>query len=329
MNESERPKESDRKIDQGFNNVSAQESTIEELAALYRIEKPAPPIAETPSITNEEDQLTSLSTSPAGEEPRLNEESFAVGLSPEEQEQINDRFLKLKNIFETSGLSEEAKRFFLDSDVSAVIAGIKPMSYVQPQLEEKKWGFIKKNAGLSNTDLEALQSVSQQLGILTLRNDKLEAERNEDRPYMKNIALMLVINLQKTVDAMRASGTYSEEEIAKFTQDPIAEQHKRLSDGKPDYISNYRTGYQLGYPSSDVKKFIRYHELKMKPASELTDAEQNFLNDFVSAKKGINVSGLQGDGVAWATTNPESPDTQQFKTKLEQTFAIQKSVFNY
>lgn len=326
----------DQKSDRLVEKESVPELSLDELSTIYRVEYPT----SSPESSSESTGDTLKSGSGAeeasrfvestSEETDLNDDSFVTGLSPEEQEQINDRFLELKSIFESSDLSEEAKNFFLDGDVSAVIAGIKPMSYVQPELEEKKWGFIKKNIGLSKTDMVALQQVGKQLGILILRNEQLEAKRNEGMPELKNIALMLVINLQKTVDAMYSSGVFSDEEISEFVQDPIAVQLKRglRSDSKIDLINNYRIGHQLGYPTSDVNDYIRSHKLQMKPPVELTDEEQKFLNDSVTARKGISVKGLRGDGVTWVSSNPELPATKQFQTKLQQTFAIQQQVFD-
>lgn len=332
MNQSKTLEIPGQKFDHPIQEDGAQEPSLEDLATLYRVEYPTPSLEgsleltrETLSSGSEGDGATFKETT--FEKTDLDDNSFVPGLSPEEQEQINDRFLELKSIFESSDLSEEAKNFFLDGDVSAVIAGIKPMSYVQPELEEKKWGFIKKNIGLSKTDMVALQQVGKQLGILILRNEQLEAKRNEGMPELKNIALMLVINLQKTVDAMYSSGVFSDEEISEFVKDPVEAQLKG-NEGKIDYIKNYRIGHKLGYPTSDVNDYIRSHKLQMKPPVELTDEEQKFLNDSVTARKGISVKGLRGDGVTWVSSNPELPATKQFQTKLQQTFAIQQQVFD-
>ncbi len=322
-----------RDLDQTLHTTSGQEPTLDDLAKTYKVETPTTTIIESSEVVRrttvpdlEAQPDSSLTTT--SETTDQSDPIFFAGLSQEEQEQIKDQFLELKNIFESQKLSKEAQRFFLDSDVSAVIAGIKPMSYVQPQLEEKKLGFIKKNAGLSKADVVAIQQVSDQLGILTLRNEQLEAIRNITLPEMKNVALMLVINLQKTVEAMRASEAFKEEEISEFAQDPLGAQLKKHNNGKPDYIRNYRVGYQLGYPSSDVRDYIHSEEIKIKPPENLTDEEKNFLTTRETTRRRISVKGLYGQGVTWVTNNPESDDTKQLQTKLQQTFAIQKTIFN-
>jgi hypothetical protein len=321
MSPSELPKnlESDR-VDTPV--VPVGEPSLVELEALYKVTGPEKPEVAIQSFTTDSIGLPMAVLNGSD----LNNTELTLGLSSEEQELIKDQFTRLKTIFESTVVSEEAKDFFFDADVSAVIAGIKPMSYVQPTLEDKKWGFIKKNVGLSKADLVAIQQISDQLGILTLRNERLEKMRNKRIPEMKHVALMLVINLQKTLDAMQTSGAFTAEEIAEFTESPIDAQLKRWNDGNPDYVSNYRTGYQLGYPTSDVKDFIRLGELQRKSPETLTDEELNFLQKATTQKQGVSVKGMRGN-TGWVTLNPESEDTQQLQTRLDQSFAIQKSVF--
>lgn len=254
------------------------------------------------------------------------EGDIEIGLSQEEKLDVSRKFEEFKKLIDTRGVSNEVRSFLLTTEVSSVVAGVKPMSYVQPALSTKKSFQVWKNKnGLDKNDLEDIYKLLRSMGISVYRHEhENELHGNDKSPH----ALLYIQRDSNVVSRMIQSGMFTEDEISRFKENPESFYSNSLDGRKVGYGAASRTGVMLGYPLNDVADFIELKKLEEKGLN-LTPPEverlQHFKNIVVSAE---TVKGLKGGPIGWVTTNPESKEVKTFIKRTKDAINIQNSIFN-
>lgn len=264
------------------------------------------------------------------------------GLSPEQKERAASQFQKLKEVLEREDLDPAIKEMLIGAEVSAVIAGIKPASYLQPRMEKKFLGFVRQ-AGISEKALQSCVQVLREFGIQSaFRKNESAIEFKKEN----GIELMQIYDEKAVLTVMRESGLFSVEEIAVAEKDMGAFFTEYMSTDKIG-IDALRVGALYGYPVEDVsdywkvrkveegyrQKGISKNELRMRvdssspaPESRIDPADSDFLRNH-SKTTSMSVKGTH-DSVDWQSYSPHSKEVQKRVRELEETFALEREILS-
>jgi|GEM_PF-6390664 len=271
--------------------------------------------------------------------------------SIENKEEYISTFQKLKEILDKEVVSQELKDVILDSDVLGAIAGIKPASYIQPQMEKRFLGIIKERNGLSSQDLKQFQEILKNFNIDFKIKDG--ADNNENRKKLKKYKketgreLIHIYNNEKVLSVIESSNLFSEEEIELAKKDLgyfISDYLSSINVGT-DQEKVLRVGALYGYEIMDVKDEITtYIILKKYERDGLS--EKNILNalntnnlsilsrieqtDLKMLEKrrntrGVRIKGIKG-AICWKSYNFDSLVVKNKINQMQETLDIAKEV---
>lgn len=276
-----------------------------------------------------------------------NKESY---LNPEKKEELIVVFKKLKEILEKKEISQEVKDLFQSGDVLGVITGIKPASYIQPQMEKSILGIIKQRNGLSLEDLRKFQEILKNFNIdykiMEGGDDYKRSKEIKDFKNKNGIELIHIYNQKRALDVMKSSNLFSSEEINLAERDMGIFLSSYLSkSNNMDWDKVYRVGVLYGYPLDDVKISISSHvlfekykkiglskeninlALEKESLDILSKIEKNDLEIFRKHKnaKGVNIKGIKS-GIQWSSFNPEIPEVQNKIKEMQEVLDMSREL---
>ncbi|MDD2767012.1 MAG: hypothetical protein PHH40_04645 [Candidatus Moranbacteria bacterium] len=186
------------------------------------------------------------------------------GLSSEERELMEKRFSQLKEIIATEKLSRKTVEFLLTAEVSLVIAGMKPESYVQPKVARNLLlaSIFKSKVGMIPQDLKQSENVLRQLGVAMSHPNY--GEVGEEFKKEESIDLLYVYDKEKALKRMEESALFTTEELSMARADFVGFQTAVLNLQTQPIVSAYRCGVLYGYPLDDVNQYISTQKIGEK-----------------------------------------------------------------
>lgn len=254
-------------------------------------------------------------------------ESSSFGLSSQERKFSQETLITLKKLIESRKLTSEARDFLLSTEVSTVIAGVRPAAYVQPKLSLKGWRVWEKKVGINQRDIASVTEVLRELGVTVVRDLQSEDVYNGHESRRNQNALLYIQRDDLVIQRMRFSGMFSDDEIDSFQKNPRDFYGNTLNGKRAGYASAFRIGVLLGYPMPDVAATVELQRLKEKKGNLDVDEKkrmQQLGNLFQSAQ---TVKGLSGVAIGWNTMNPHSVEVTDFQHRIEDAVRITREVF--
>lgn len=277
-------------------------------------------------------------------ESKNNEES---SLSPEKKEELMIVFNKLKEILEKKEISQEVKDLLQSGDVLGAITGIKPASYIQPQMEKRILGIIKQRNGLSPEDLrkfkEILKNFDIDYKIMEGGDDSVKRKEFEKFKSEQGVELIHIYNKERVLDIMGSSNLFSQKEIELAKKDVGYFICNYLhTQGRPSVL---RVGALYGYALEDVRDSIQtsvlINKYEQNGLSEkviknaLENENQIILSKIESVDlemlkkrfntKSIHIKGVR-NGIRWSSFNPELPEVQNKIKEMQEVLDMGKEL---
>lgn len=273
-----------------------------------------------------------------------NEESF---LNHEKKEELIVVFKKLKQILEKKEISQEVKDLLQSGDVLGAIAGIKPASYIQPQMEKRIFGIIKQRNGLSSEYLKKFQEILKNFNIdykiMDGGDDSIKRKEIEKYKSETGVELIHVYNKEKVIDIIESSNLFSEKEVELAKKDVGYFINNYLH--TQGYPSVLRVGALYGYALEDVRDaietFILENKYEQKGLSKIMiknalEKEDPIIlskiepTDLKMLKKRYNtktihIKGIKND-IQWASYNQDLPEVNDKIKKMQEVFDIAKKI---
>jgi hypothetical protein len=135
-------------------------------------------------------------------------------LSKTEVEEMTARSKKLKEVLSRPDISPAMKDLFLSAEVSSTILGTKPLSCIQPRVEQKMLGFITRIPGLKKQEVQQFLETLRSLGVDSTLGKKFKEEQKE-----ASVQEIYLWRKDKIIATMKESGIFSDQEIHSAEQD--------------------------------------------------------------------------------------------------------------
>lgn len=273
----------------------------------------------------EDEHSTSLSKK-TSEEVKPEQSHVNGPFTEFEERKIRDNFGQLRKILDDPAISESVKYHLLTANVSAVIAGEKPVSEFKIEFETERWKTWNKPCIPSET--QQLINCLNEMGISYC------FVKNEDKGSGAQWVYVWK-DVHHITEEMQRSELFTEQEI-EMAQDDIG---KFIS----GVLCDHRIGILFGYPHNDVKHFIKRDRI-IEEYARIKNITRYSANDLIREgkvdfevldheqaeilkknSKGVYINGVT-EKIAFCSISYDNPEVKTKIDRYNRVFEIEKAV---